>query len=138
MLDLEKTYETRLETVAQQIDILKVRFGDKHFDEAFIIQLRKEWKNLSEEGIKDCVAYLVGNRPAHKPPLIPDFTRARVEYEARKFKENMASAEDLISSKPSPDHPSDADKKFLEQTGAKSMWEAVQQRLKEKSENEGA
>lgn len=64
-----------------QIDRLKRRFGEKHFDIEFIKLVGREVKTMSDEGLQRFVDVMIGSRTHHKPPLLTDFMEARLNEE---------------------------------------------------------
>ncbi len=82
--------------LANQINRLKSRFGEKAFDDEFVKLIQKELSGMVDANVIRCVDLFIGNRPHHKPPVLDDFRQARlteekvrIEYCAREAINNM-------------------------------------------------
>ncbi len=70
-----------LKILADQIERLKRRFGEKNFDAEFIKLIANEVRYMADyDFIKFCDV-LIGSRTPNKPPLLSDFREARLAYE---------------------------------------------------------
>ncbi len=71
--------------LADQLERLKRRFGEKNFDAEFIKLVANEVRTMQPyDFIKQCDAW-IGSRPPNKPPLLTDFREARLASEKTKF-----------------------------------------------------
>lgn len=64
-----------------QIDRLKRRFGEKHFDMEFVKLASFEAHKMSDEWFQRAVDAWVGSRSVSKPPLIAEFKEAKLKEE---------------------------------------------------------
>ncbi len=71
--------------VANQINRLKSRFGEKAFDDEFVTLVKNELRNMVDANVIRCVDVFIGNRPHHKPPVLSDFRDARLAEEKVKL-----------------------------------------------------
>ncbi len=67
-----------LNLIAQQINRLKSRFGDKAFDDEFVKLAKAEFVPMADGNVIRAVDVWIGSRPANRPPLIADFREARL------------------------------------------------------------
>lgn len=79
-------------TLADQIERLKTRFGDRAFDEESIQLVRREVINMADQEFIFLVDGLIATRPYTKAPLISDFRDARLKIEKRILEANLAGA----------------------------------------------
>lgn len=106
-----------------QIERLKRRFGERHFDPEFIKLVALEAHQMSDLGFQRTVDVMIGSRTANKPPLLSDFREARRNEEKHQF-DNMTRAAAQVLSLPAK---TDGLKKILkEQYGnAESVNDAI-------------
>lgn len=69
-----------------QMERLKRRFGEKHFDAEFVRLASNEVGKMSERAFERTVDIWIGNRKIHDPPLMALFIEARCAEE----KSNLA------------------------------------------------
>ncbi len=75
-----------------QIDRLKRRFGEKHFDIEFTKLAAIEVRSMSEMGLQRAVDVWIGSRPNHKAPLLSEFREARLNEERFTLERNARGA----------------------------------------------
>ncbi len=68
-----------------QIDRLKRRFGEKHFDIEFIKLVGQEVNSMSDMGLQRFVDVMIGSRTHNKPPLLSEFREARLNEEKQRL-----------------------------------------------------
>lgn len=68
------------------------RFGPKNFSTEFALLCSIECKPLPNEAFVDIVNFLIGSRPANRPPLLADFRDARLAFEKRQFEKDAYGA----------------------------------------------
>lgn len=115
--------------MASQFARLINRFGQKAFNDEFVILASREIYGMSEGAFITFVDVMIGSRPHTKPPLLSEFREARMAEEKRKLENDVRSAVREF------EHPSARGglKKFLAMNypGCKTLWEAVEvERLK--------
>ena len=71
--------------LVQQFKRLKMRFGEKAFDEEFCRLAMKEVSIVSEQYFIIAVDRLIGSRTHTKPPMIDDFRQIRLNEERHKL-----------------------------------------------------
>ncbi len=118
-----------------QLQLLKTRFGDRAFDEAFTAQVAAEVASMSNEAFVRLVNVLIGTRAHNRPPLIVDFREARIAEQNRSFQREVAGASNVLN------HPANSEglKRILNARGVESLAEAIEnERLRMKRlEREG-
>lgn len=80
------------EVFNKQIDRLKVRFNEKHFDLEFTRLAWLEVKAMSESRFIWQVNTWLGSKPVNKPPMMAEFTEARLAEEKLKRSGEAAAA----------------------------------------------
>ncbi len=113
-----------LKILADQLERLKRRFGDKNFDAEFIKLVANEVRIMTDyDFIKFCDV-MIGTRSPNKPPLISDFREARIAAEKASFTRMVSDGAKIL------DHPAKGDglKKVLkEQFGnVSSVTDAIE------------
>ena len=113
-----------LKILADQLERLKRRFGDKNFDAEFIKLVANEVRIMTDyDFIKFCDV-MIGTRSPNKPPLISDFREARIAAEKASFTRMLSDGAKIL------DHPAKGDglKKVLkEQFGnVSSVTDAIE------------
>jgi len=74
-----------MKILADQLERLKRRFGEKNFDHEFIKLVANEVRSMADYDFVKFCDVLIGTRPPNKPPLISDFREARIRSEKIKF-----------------------------------------------------
>lgn len=64
-----------------QMQRLKTRFGDKHFDNEFVSLAWLEVKSMVPANFIRSIDLWIGNRPHNRPPLLAEFKEARLAEE---------------------------------------------------------
>ncbi len=67
-----------LNFMVDQINRLRIRFGESAFDKEFCKLVQDEIKTMSEYGFKRAVDIWIGSRTRSKPPLLSEFREARL------------------------------------------------------------
>lgn len=75
-----------------QIVRLKERFGEKHFDNQFVLLLWNECHDMGEAWLKRTVDTFIGSRTHNRPPLLSEFREARLAEQKLKFQNDVRSA----------------------------------------------
>jgi hypothetical protein len=83
-----------------QVKRLRMRFGDRAFDNEFVLLVWREVYSMSEVGFQRLVDVLIGSRSANKPPLLSDFREARIKEDKWRFDNEVKSAARVLQ------HPS--------------------------------
>jgi hypothetical protein len=82
-----------------QIQRLRVRFGDKNFDAEFIQLIWREVYDMSEQAFVRTVDVFIGTRPTTKPPLLTEFKEARLKEQKQKFEQDLRGATQFLDRK---------------------------------------
>jgi hypothetical protein len=69
----------------QQIDRLKVRFGEKAFDKEFVSLIAKECFSMQDADFLDLVNLMIATRKHNSSPILTDFREMRVQSDKNKF-----------------------------------------------------
>ena len=76
-----------------QFERLRARFGKKAFDQQISHLIAAEVWSMSETDFVGLVNFLIGTKPATRPPLLEDFRTGRLAAEKRRLdRDAMASA----------------------------------------------
>ncbi len=113
-----------LKILADQLERLKRRFGDKNFDPEFIKLVANEVRIMTDyDFIKFCDV-MIGTRSPNKPPLISDFREARIAAEKASFNRMVSDGAKIF------DHPAKGDglKKVLKELfgNSSSVTDAIE------------
>jgi hypothetical protein len=84
------------EQFVAQMSRLRMRFGDKAFDPAFVDLVWREVHDMSVPAFSRFVDVAIGSRPHTKPPLLTDFREARLAESKRKFEDDLRGATDTL------------------------------------------
>lgn len=106
-----------------QVMRLRRRFGDRNFDDEFVLLVWREVCTMSDESMMRLVDIMVGSRASNKAPLLTDFREARLKEEQNRFKTEAGAASRSL------DWPiKEGLKKILHKDfgGAKTVNEAIQ------------
>ncbi len=97
--------------LADQLERLKRRFGEKNFDPEFIKLVANEVRYMNDYDFVRFCDVLIGTRSPNKPPLISDFREARLAADKAKFNFMVADGAKIL------DHPAKGDglKKVLKE-----------------------
>jgi hypothetical protein len=116
-----------LQVVADQINRLKSRFGDKAFDDEFVKLVKAELRNMVDGNVTRCCDLFIGNRPHHKPPVLDDFRQARLAEEKVKVEYAARGAMDAMTRGPAGN---EGLKRYLAKAfpGCKTLNEAIEVR----------
>lgn len=106
-----------------QIERLKRRFGEKHFDIEFIKLVSHEARAMSDTGFQRAVDIWIGSRTHLKPPLLSEFREAKLNEERIRLENTIRGANTVLS------HPAKQEglKRILKEqyAGVSSVTEAV-------------
>lgn len=81
-----------------QIDRLKRRFGEKHFDVEFMKLASFEVAKMSEMGFRRAVDVWIGSRSHNKPPLLSEFREAKLNEDKQKLSSDANYANEVFNS----------------------------------------
>jgi hypothetical protein len=79
-----------------QTNRLRIRFGEKHFDEEFLKLVWREVSDMSAHGYQRFCDVLIGSRTANKPPLLSEFREARLSEQKIKFQNDLRGAQNFL------------------------------------------
>lgn len=79
-----------------QIDRLKRRFGERHFDPEFVKLCALESHTMSDLALQRAVDVWIGNRSHNKPPLLSDFREVRLSEEKLRMNRDINHATSVI------------------------------------------
>ena len=97
--------------LADQLERLKRRFGEKNFDPEFIKLVANEVRTMTDYDFIRCCDVWIGTRNPNKPPLIADFREARIAADKAAFTRVVSDGTKIL------DHPATGDglKKILKE-----------------------
>lgn len=109
-----------------QINRLRIRFGETAFDTEFVKLVVNEVSTMSEYGFKRSCDIWIGSRTRNKPPLLSEFREARLNEERVKLDNDTRAVSNVLN------HPAKFGglKKYLAANfpEAKTLSKAVEQR----------
>ncbi len=114
-----------------QFERLRARFGKKAFDTQISHLIASEVWSMSESDFIGLVNFLIGTKPATRPPLLEDFRNGRLAAEKRRLDRDAKAASGVMAS----DWTSGGLRRALDANadwrGCKTLMEAVEvERLK--------
>lgn len=114
-------------TLMSQIGRLKIRFGDRAFDQELISLIYREVQDMSDQELINLVDSMIGSRPASRPPLLDDFRQERLKMAKARVSIELELARKLLHSQ--VDDRSGLGK-FLKSRfpGCKTLGEAIEVR----------
>lgn len=76
----------------QQVNRLKIRFGDKAFDSEFVKLIGREVSDMSNDMFMVLVDRMIAERRPHEKPLVSDFREMRKQMEQNRFRREVSAA----------------------------------------------
>lgn len=97
--------------LADQLERLKRRFGEKNFDPEFIKLVANEVRAMTDYDFVRFCDVLIGTRSPNRPPLISDFREARIAADKASFARMVSDGAKIL------EHPAKGDglKKVLKE-----------------------